>query len=318
MKRTLKLKLSLASVAILASSSAFAAWPDKPINIIVPWGAGGNTDTVARLVAEGLQRELGVNVNVINRTGGAGIVGHDAIARAKPDGYTFGIATVEIAMMHHQGMTELSYQNYAPITRLAVNLGGIQVASDSQFSKVSELTDYIKANPGKLKASGSGLNSGWHLNLIGMLDAMGVAADAVTYVPSEGSSSALMELVSGGIDFTTSSPGEAKSMVEASMVRNLATMAETNTGLYKDVPVFQQATSYKYNFSTWNTLVAPAGISPEIQNKLIATMKKVFQDGKLQNYANKRGFEIYPLYGAELGSFMQAEDAKYGKLITNL
>ncbi len=316
MKRALQ--LSLLTAAIVASSSAMAAWPEKPIQIIVPWGAGGNTDTVARLVAEGLQEKLGVNVNVINRTGGAGVVGHDAMAKGKTDGYTLGVATVEIAMMRHQGMTDLSYENYTPITRLAVNLGGIQVASNSQFSTISDLTDYIKAHPGELKASGSGLNSGWHLNLIGMLDAMSVASDAVTYVPSEGSSSALMELVSGGIDFTTSSPGEAKSMVEAGMVKNLATMAETNTGLYKDIPVFQQATDYKYNFSTWNTLVAPAGIPKEVQEKLIETMKAVFAEGKLQQFATKQGFEVYPLYGDDLEAFMKSEDEKYGKLIGKL
>lgn len=251
MKRTL---MSCAVASLLVSGSALAAWPEKPIQIIVPWGAGGNTDTVARLVAEGLQKELKVNVNVVNRTGGAGVVGHDAIAKAKADGYTLGIATVEITMMHHQGMTALTYQNYTPITRLAVNLGGVQVAANSQFENIVQMTDYIKANPGKLKASGSGLNSGWHLNLIGMLDSMGLPPSAVTWVPSEGSSSALMELVSGGIDFTTSSPGEAKSMVDAKMVRNLATMAEKSAGLYKDLPVFQQATGYKYHLATWNAL----------------------------------------------------------------
>ncbi|MGY5579665.1 tripartite tricarboxylate transporter substrate binding protein [Vibrio cincinnatiensis] len=316
MKRPLQ--LSLITTALIASTSAMAAWPEKPIQIIVPWGAGGNTDTVARLVAEGLQAQLGVNVNVINRTGGAGVVGHDAMAKAKADGYTLGVATVEIAMMRHQGMTGLSYENYTPITRLAVNLGGIQVARNSQFEDVNQLTDYIKNNPRKLKASGSGLNSGWHLNLIGMLDAMGVPANSVTYVPSEGSSSALMELVSGGIDFTTSSPGEAKSMVEAGMVKNLATMAETNVGLYKDIPVFQQVTPYEYSFATWNTLVAPAGIPKDIQDKLIATMQKVFEEGKLQSFATKQGFEVYPLFGNELGDFMKSEDEKYGKLIDKL
>lgn len=316
MKRSLQ--LSLISAALLVSTNVMAAWPEKPIQIIVPWGAGGNTDTVARLVAQGLQEKLGVNVNVINRTGGAGVVGHDAIAKAKSDGYTLGIATVEIAMMRHQGMTDLNYQNYTPITRLAVNLGGIQVATNSKFENAQQLTDYIKNNPGKLKASGSGLNSGWHLNLIGMLDAMGMPANAVTYVPSEGASSALMELVSGGIDFTTSSPGEAKSMLEAGMVKNLATMAETNTGLYKDVPVFQQVTPYKYSFSTWNTLVAPKDIPKDIQDKLIETMKEVFEEGKLQDFATKQGFEVYPLFGEELGAFMQEEDEKYGKLINKL
>lgn len=76
------------------------------------------------------------------------MVGHDAIAKAKADGYTTGIATVEITMMHHQGMTALTYQNYTPITRLAVNLGGVQVAANSQFENIVQMTDYIKANRG--------------------------------------------------------------------------------------------------------------------------------------------------------------------------
>ena len=314
MKRTL---MSCAVASLLVSGSALAAWPEKPIQIIVPWGAGGNTDTVARLVAEGLQKELKVNVNVVNRTGGAGVVGHDAIAKAKADGYTLGIATVEITMMHHQGMTALTYQNYTPITRLAVNLGGVQVAANSQFENIVQMTDYIKANPGKLKASGSGLNSGWHLNLIGMLDSMGLPPSAVTWVPSEGSSSALMELVSGGID-TTSSPGEAKSMVDAKMVRNLATMAEKSAGLYKDLPVFQQATGYKYHLATWNALVVPAGTPEEVSQKLTAAMQAVFAQGKLQEFATKQGFEVYPLYGKEMTTFMADEDARYGKLIAKI
>lgn len=302
MKRTL---MSCAVASLLVSGSALAAWPEKPIQIIVPWGAGGNTDTVARLVTEGLQKELKVNVNVVNRTGGAGVVGHDAIAKAKADGYTLGIATVEITMMHHQGMTALTYQNYTPITRLAVNLGGVQVAANSQFENIVQMTDYIKANPGKLKASGSGLNSGWHLNLIGMLDSMGLPPSAVTWVPSEGSSSALMELVSGGIDFTTSSPGEAKSMVDAKMVRNLATMAEKSAGLYKDLPVFQQATGYKYHLATWNALVVPAG-TPEENHKINCRYAGSVCAGEITRIRYQTGFRSLP-------AVWQRDDDIYGR-----
>ncbi len=303
MKRTL---MSCAVASLLVSGSALAAWPEKPIQIIVPWGAGGNTDTVARLVAEGLQKELKVNVNVVNRTGGAGVVGHDAIAKAKADGYTTGIATVEITMMHHQGMTALTYQNYTPITRLAVNLGGVQVAANSQFENIVQMTDYIKANPGKLKASGSGLNSGWHLNLIGMLDSMGLPPSAVTRVPSEGSSSALMELVSGGIDFTTSSPGEAKSMVDAKMVRNLATMAEKSAGLYKDLPVFQQATGYKYHLATWNALVVPAGTPEEVLTKINCRYAGSVCAGEITRIRYQTGFRSLP-------AVWQRDDDIYGR-----
>src|SRR5690606_39228012 len=88
----------------LASAPALAAWPERPIQMIVPWGAGGGTDAVARFIAAEAEKELGQPINVVNRTGGSGVVGHQAIASAKPDGYTLGLITVEITMMRHQGL----------------------------------------------------------------------------------------------------------------------------------------------------------------------------------------------------------------------
>ncbi|KAA8996402.1 tripartite tricarboxylate transporter substrate binding protein [Affinibrenneria salicis] len=305
-----------ALAALLLSSSAFAAWPEKPITIIVPWGAGGNTDTVARLVAAGLQKELGVNVNVVNRTGGSGVVGHDAIKRARPDGYTLGIVTVEIAMMHHQKMADLSYQDYTPISRLAVIYGGLQVAKDSPYQDAGQLIEAIKQQPGKLRASGSGLKSVWHLNTLGMLKSAGLPDDAVRFIPSQGASAALQELVSGGVDFVTSSPGEAKGMVDAGMVRHLAIMSSQPSELYASIPRFNQATPYDWSLTTWNVLSAPKGLSAEIQNTLTSAMQKVYQSGELQKFANNQGFEVSALYGDELYQFMQQEDARFGALLS--
>lgn len=312
------MKKSLLSIAVcgaLFSSAVLAAYPEKPITIIVPWSAGGNTDTVARLVAKGLQKELGVNVNVVNKTGGSGVVGHDAMAKAKPDGYTLGVATVEIAMMNHEGMTKLSYKDYTPITRLALNYGGLQVSKDSPFKTAAELIDYVKEHPGKLKASGSGLNSIWHFNTIGMLKAAGLPADAITFVPSQGASAGLQELVSGGVDLVTSSPGEAKSMVDAGLVKQLAIMSDTPSKLYKDIPIFNKVTPYNWDLEAWNMLVAPKGLDQEAKDKLIAAMHKVYDSGELSQYANKQGFEVSALYGDDAYKFMASEDAKFGKLL---
>ncbi|RLM25169.1 ABC transporter substrate-binding protein [Brenneria alni] len=305
-----------ALATLLISSSAFAAWPEKPITIIVPWGAGGNTDTVARLVAQGLQKELGVTVNVVNRTGGSGVVGHDAIKRAKPDGYTLGIVTVEIAMMHHQKMTALSYKDYTPISRLAVIYGGLQVAKDSPYQDANQLIDAIKQQPGKLRASGSGLKSVWHLNAIGMLKSADLPENAIKFIPSQGASAALQELVSGGVDFVTSSPGEAKSMVDAGMVRHLAIMSSQPSELYATIPLFSQVTPYDWSLTTWNVLAAPQGLPQETQDTLTAAMKKVYASGELQKFANNQGFEVGALYGDELKQFMQQEDARFGDLLS--
>ena len=93
-----------------AATAAHAQYPQRPVQLIVPWGAGGGTDATARIIATLLEKELKQPFNVVNRTGGSGVVGHDAIAKATPDGYTIGLITVEITMMHHVGLTPLKLQ----------------------------------------------------------------------------------------------------------------------------------------------------------------------------------------------------------------
>ena len=112
--------LAAATVAVVAGSLGFAvsveaAYPERPLTLIVPWGAGGGTDATGRIVASLLEKELGQPINVVNRTGGSGVVGHSAIAEAAPDGYTLGVATVEIGMMHWQGLTDLTSESYTPL-----------------------------------------------------------------------------------------------------------------------------------------------------------------------------------------------------------
>ena len=104
-----------AALLALVAGAAFAAYPERPITLIVPWGAGGGTDAVARFFGAYLEKDLGQPINVVNRTGGNGVVGHSAIAQAAPDGYTFGLITVEITMMHWQGLTDLGPGSYQPL-----------------------------------------------------------------------------------------------------------------------------------------------------------------------------------------------------------
>src|SRR4029078_10253197 len=104
-----------AALCLVAAAAAHAQYPQRPIQLIVPWGAGGGTDATARIIGSLLERALNQPVNVVNRTGGSGVVGHDAIAKATPDGYTIGLITVEITMMHHVGLTAPISKSYTPI-----------------------------------------------------------------------------------------------------------------------------------------------------------------------------------------------------------
>src|SRR3954453_18560554 len=157
-----------AAVAGFGFKPALAqAYPARPVTVIVPWGAGGGTDATARIVAALLEKDLGQPVIVVNRTGGSGVVGHQAIASAQPDGYTIGMITVEIAMMHHVGLTTLKHTDYTPIGLVNADPAGINVRADSPYKSVKELLNAIKANPGKMKASGTGQGGVWHLAIAG-------------------------------------------------------------------------------------------------------------------------------------------------------
>ena len=163
------MKRLLAAALLVVCLGALAQYPQRPIQLIVPWGAGGGTDATARIIGSLLESELKQPVIVVNRTGGSGIVGHQAIASAQADGYTIGMITVEIAMMHHIGLTALKHTDYAPIGLVNADPAGINVRVDSPYKSVKALLAAIKASPGKMKASGTGQGGVWHLAIAGLL-----------------------------------------------------------------------------------------------------------------------------------------------------
>ena len=128
-RRTILKGAAAAGAAGLVTSPALsqAKWPNRPVTLVCPWGAGGGTDATARIIGAMLEKSLGQPFNVVNRTGGSGVVGHSAIATAAPDGYTIGMITVEITMMHHQGLTELNPTSYTPLALMNEDPPGVQV-----------------------------------------------------------------------------------------------------------------------------------------------------------------------------------------------
>ncbi|MBX6745569.1 MAG: tripartite tricarboxylate transporter substrate binding protein, partial [Acetobacteraceae bacterium] len=217
---------ALAATPLARPALAQPRWPSRPVQMICPWAAGGGTDAVLRIIAALLEKEFGQPFNVVNRTGGSGVVGHAAIAQAQPDGYTLGIITSEICMLHWQGLTEITYRNYTPLALMNNDPPGIHVNASAPYKDVKALADAIKASrPGQLKASGTGQGGSWHLALAGWLVAMGLKADHVRWVPSNGAAPAMQDLAAGGLDFTTCSVPEARAMLDAGRTRTLAIMA---------------------------------------------------------------------------------------------
>ena len=307
--------VSAATGAALATPAlSQGAYPSRPITMICPWGAGGGTDACARIVAQGLERELGQPVNVVNRTGGSGVVGHAAIAGAAPDGYTLGLLTVEISMMHWQGLTELTPRSYTPIALVNEDPPGIQVKSDSPYKNLKDLAAAIKAAPpGKLKASGTGQGGIWHLALVGWLRSMGLQPNHVAWVPSNGAAPGMQELAAGGIDIVPCSVPEARAMLDAGRARSLAIMAAERNPQFPNVPTVGEELGTVYASGAWRGVAAPRNLPADVTAKLVAAAKKVYEGAAYKEFMNNRGFGMKWAEGAAFGAFMDEANVGMGE-----
>ncbi len=315
MKRLLFAAASLAVCAFSSLSPAAAAYPDRPITLIVPWGAGGGTDAVARMIASLLERDLGQPVAVVNRTGGQGVVGHQAIADATPDGYTIGILTVEIGMMHWQGLTKLDSTSYTALAMVNEDPAGLQVRADAPYKTARDVIDDVQKSPGKYKASGTGQGGIWHLALAGMLSSLKVAPNAVPWVPSNGAAPGLQDLMSGGVQIVTCSLPEARSLIEAGRVKSLAIMAKERSKLFPDVPTLKEATGSDWTIGAWRGIAGPKGLPKEAVDKLIPALKKAYESKEYQDFLSSRGFGGRWADGAAFAAFMAESDAALGAVM---
>ena len=309
---------SLLGLALLAAAGAASAqaWPDRPITLIVPWGAGGGTDAVARMLANLVEKDLGQPVNVVNRTGGSGVVGQSAIAGAAPDGYTIGMITVEITMMHHQKLTELNPSSYTPIALVNLDPAGLQVRADSPYKNVNDVLAAVKANPGKFKASGTGQGGIWHLALAGMLKDAKIDPAAVPWVPSNGAAPGLQDLAAGGVEFVPCSLPEARSLIDAGKVRSLAVMSSSRAALFPNVPTLKEATGSDWATGAWRGIAAPKGLPAPIAARLEASVKKAYDSKEYKDFMAQRGFGLLWGSSTEFAAFMAKGDGDMKAVMT--
>jgi tripartite-type tricarboxylate transporter receptor subunit TctC len=311
----------LLAALVAASTLPFAGhavaqnYPTRPVTLIVPWAAGGGTDATARIIGSLMEKELGQPVNVVNRTGGSGVVGHQAIASAQPDGYTIGLATVEINMMHWQGLTDLTYKAYTPVALMNADPAGLQVREDSSYKTAKDLIDAVKANPHKMKASGTGQGGIWHLALAGLLKDQGIDPTTVTWVPSNGAAPGLQDLVAGGIDIVPCSLPEARSLIDAGRVKSLAVFSDKPSDLYPKIPTLKQATGSDWKMAAWRGIVAPKGVPQPIIDKLVQTMEKINKSKEYHDFMGSRGFGIEWAAGSEFGTFMDKSNNDLGAVM---
>ncbi len=310
--------VALAAFGMIASvAPAQAEYPERPITFIVPWGAGGGTDAVGRILGSLLEADLGQPVNVVNRTGGSGVVGHSAIATAAPDGYTIGMATVEVAMMHHVGLTDLTYEDYTVLAQVNIDPGGLMVRADSPYQTAAELLEAIKnGEDGEFKGSGTGQGGIWHLGQAGWMLAEGVDTAKSPWVPSQGSAPALQDMVAGGVDYVTSSLPEGRALIDAGEVRALATMGAERLAIFPDVPTLAEATGTDWTVGAWRMVAGPAGLPDEVVDVLIPALERAYNSDEYREFMEGRGLGMVWRAGEDAKAFMAKSDEDFGKVMS--
>ena len=306
------------ALACLPAGAALADYPDRPVTILVPWGAGGGTDTIIRIFATGFEEAMGQPINVVNRDGGSGVVGHMAIAQARPDGYTLGACTPEITYFKSIGLADLTPEKFTLISRLALIPAGITVAQDSPYADLSALVEAVKSEPaGHFQSSGSGIGGTWHMATAGFLKALGEPVDKIDFIPSKGGAPALQDMVSGGLNMFTGSPVEAKALADAGEVRILGIMSDARSDAFPDVPTLKES-GVEFALSNWFSLCAPAGLPEEVTAKLAEAAREAHGAAVVQDALAQRGITPYFDGPEEFSTFAAGFADEAGTLLGEL
>ncbi|MEZ5043246.1 MAG: tripartite tricarboxylate transporter substrate binding protein [Saprospiraceae bacterium] len=296
------------------SGNQSKTYPTRPISFIVPWAAGGMTDLSSRMAGAVLQHALGQPVNVINRTGGGGVIGHLAISQAKPDGYTIGAVTVDISLLHHTGITDLTYENYTPLALLVNNPAAITVRNDAPWDSLPDLLADLRANPGKLQASGTAKAGIWDLARMGFLKAAGLPESAMPWVPSQGAAPALQELLAGGVDVVTAALSEVDALRKAGQVRALAVMSDERLPEFPGVPTLKEY-GLDWSVGGWVAICGPPDLPADIVATLDSTIRVAVKDPDYLTAMKNSGATMQFLDGEACRAFMAKQDQVNGELL---
>ncbi|MBN9439827.1 tripartite tricarboxylate transporter substrate binding protein [Bosea sp. (in: a-proteobacteria)] len=303
MKKFRRAALAMATLA-LAAGPAFA-FPDRPVQLIVPWAAGGGMDAVMRIFANGLEAELKQPVTVINRTGGGGVTGHTAIATATADGYTIGGASPEISFFKTLGLGDLTPESIDMFSRVSLIPAGVTVKMDSPYKTIADFIKAVKESPkGTFTSSGTGMGGSWHVAAGGLMKAAGLPADQIRWVPSNGGAPALQDLAAGGISAFTGSPIEAKAMLDGGRVRTILLMTEERHPNFPDVPGAKEA-GLDWTYQNWFAIAAPKGVPADRRKILYEAAERTMKREDVRKGMADRG--ITPVWDtpAELQAYVK-------------
>jgi tripartite-type tricarboxylate transporter receptor subunit TctC len=313
--------LAFTAVAFLTLTCAAAGaadagrYPERPIRLIVPQAPGSSSDTLARVVAIELTKQIGQQVVVDNRPGGALIIGMELTARAAPDGYTIGYAPIGALVISPNLVRKVPFdvrKDFQPIAQTARGNMLMAASPSSGLKSVRDVLEFAKKNPGKLSNASSGNGTPGHVGFE-LFKAMSGAQ--IVHVPYKGGAAGIADLISGQVELMLEGMNSITPHAKAGRVRALAVSAAKRSEALPDVPTVAEAGVPGFDASTWNGIVGPIGMPRPIVAKLNAAINKALTTQIVRERLAAMGAEPVPVTPEQFGDLIRTEYVKWGEVV---
>lgn len=303
----------LGAALALSAVAAFAAYPDKPIRLVVPFAPGGGTDLIARTLGAGMSTDLGQQVIIDNKPGAGTIIGTDAVAKSAPDGYNIVIATFAHAVNPslHPKLPYANDKAFAPIILIGKGPNVLVVRADSPFKSVKDVVDAAKAKPGKLTYASQGIGTSAHL--AGEMFT-NLAKVQMTHVPYRGAGPAITDLLGGQVDMIFGTAAAVSTFVDSGKLRAIGVTTPQDSPALKGVPAIAE-TVPGYSVESWYGLYAPAGTPADVIARLNAAARKAARSPEFAKKVEQEGLVITAGDPAELDRYVKAEEARWRRIV---
>jgi len=315
MKKLLStLVIGLAAAAVAAGAQA-QTWPAKSVSLVVPFPAGGSTDTVARAIGPKLTQSLGQPFVIDNKAGATGTIGATLVKRAAPDGYTFlvtSLGPLVIAPHLIKGMQYDALKDFDPIAVAVQAPNVLVVPANSPYKTVGALVAYNKMNPGKMSFASSGNGSSDHLTAELFWQLTGTSG---SHIPYKGGAPAITDLLGGQVDASFQNINAVVQHIKSGKLKALAITSQKRSAVLPDVPTFGEAGVKGLEVYSWQAVVAPKGLPADVRSKAHAAVIAALNDPQVKQQFVSVGFEIVGNTPAQFAAFQQQEFARWKKVI---
>ena len=314
-RRSIALATLFGLAVVAVPAYAQGQWPSKPITYVVPFGAGGTTDVLARMITPKVGPALGTTFVIENRAGAGGSMGSDYTAKAAPDGYTIQGGTISSHAINVSLYSKLGYdpvKNFQPITMIGSMPNILVVRADSPYKTVQDVVAAAKSKPGTINYASSGNGTSQHLSGVFFEQMTG---GKLVHVPYKSSAESLNAILSGqGADVIFENLAPALPHIKAGKLRALGVTSAKRSSSVPDVPAIAE-TLPGFEIVSWQAIFAPAGVPQPVVDKLSGEMIKAIKDPEIRDKLVAQGIEPGGMTPAELAAFQRSEVEKWARVI---